>query len=220
MRRQSEHFGAYETDLRRLDREGLVYPAFMSRGEIRAHITEQEAAGGDWPRDPDGVPLYPGLDKALSQRKRTALIAEREPFAWRLDMAEALARIGEPLDWTEFSGEGLSRLARSRSARRSMGRRRPCAPRRADQLSSVGGRRRCAARGDPYRARPGPVSPRRRSIACCSNCSACRRRPIITTADPRAGRAKALQERRSTGIAALREQGETPETIRARVGLG
>ena len=68
VRRQSEHFAEYETCLRKLEREGLVYPAFMSRGEIRVHIAEQGAAGLDWPRDPDGVPLYPGLDKALSSR--------------------------------------------------------------------------------------------------------------------------------------------------------
>lgn len=108
VRRQSEHFADYAQNLRRLMDEGLVYPAFMSRGETRAHIVEQEAEGKSWPRDPDGVPLYPGLDKALSERKRAALIAEGKPFAWRLDMAAALARIGRPLAWTEFSAGDLS----------------------------------------------------------------------------------------------------------------
>ncbi len=84
VRRQSEHFSDYEQSLRRLMDEKPVYPAFMSRGEMRAHIVEQEAAGKSWPRDPDGVPLYPGLDKALSEKKRAALIDEesRSPGGW------------------------------------------------------------------------------------------------------------------------------------------
>ena len=112
VRRQSEHFADYEQSLRRLMDEGLVYPAFMSRGEMRAHIVEQEAAGKDWPRDPDGVPLYPGLDKALSGKKRAVLINEGKPFAWRLDMAAALARIGQPLAWSEFTADDPSVLSR------------------------------------------------------------------------------------------------------------
>lgn len=59
VRRQSEHFAEYEQILKRLIEEGLAYPAFMSRGEIRAHIAAYEAKGLRWPRDPDGVPLYP-----------------------------------------------------------------------------------------------------------------------------------------------------------------
>ncbi|MEQ1953664.1 tRNA glutamyl-Q(34) synthetase GluQRS [Mesorhizobium sp. CN2-181] len=110
VRRQSEHFADYDKSFRRLVDESLVYPAFMSRGEMRAHIVEQEAAGKSWPRDPDGVPLYPGLDKALPERKRAALMATGKPFAWRLDMAAALTRIGHPLEWTEFSADDPSAL--------------------------------------------------------------------------------------------------------------
>lgn len=110
VRRQSEHFSVYEQSLRRLMDEGLIYPAFMSRGEMRAHIVEQEAVGNSWPRDPDGVPLYPGLDKVLSEKKRAALIDEGKPFAWRLDMAAALARIGRSLEWMELSADDPSVL--------------------------------------------------------------------------------------------------------------
>ena len=38
VRRQSEHFPEYAKLLDRLIAEELVYPAFMSRGEMRAHI--------------------------------------------------------------------------------------------------------------------------------------------------------------------------------------
>ncbi|RUV54371.1 tRNA glutamyl-Q(34) synthetase GluQRS, partial [Mesorhizobium sp. M1A.F.Ca.IN.022.02.1.1] len=40
VRRQSEHFSEYRAVLDRLIAEELVYPAFMSRGEIRAFIAE------------------------------------------------------------------------------------------------------------------------------------------------------------------------------------
>ncbi len=103
VRRQSEHFAEYGRLLDRLVAEELVYPAFMSRGEIRAYIAEEEARGRAWPRDPDGVPLYPGLDKALTSRKRKRRMVEGDPFAWRLDMAAATARLAKSLTWTEFS---------------------------------------------------------------------------------------------------------------------
>ena len=108
VRRQSEHFAEYQAVLDRLIREDLVYPAFMSRGEIRAFIADSEKRGRDWPRDPDGVPLYPPADKALPVKERKRRIAENEPFAWRLDVDAAVVRVGRDLAWTEFSDETLS----------------------------------------------------------------------------------------------------------------
>ncbi|MBN9037789.1 MAG: tRNA glutamyl-Q(34) synthetase GluQRS [Rhizobiales bacterium] len=101
VRRQSEHFDDYRAALEALADEGLVYPAFMTRGEVRGHIAEAEAAGHHWRHDPDGVPLYPGLDRKLSRRERRRRIEAGEPFAWRLDMEAAMARAGAPLDWEE-----------------------------------------------------------------------------------------------------------------------
>ncbi|UCI27523.1 tRNA glutamyl-Q(34) synthetase GluQRS [Mesorhizobium sp. B2-8-5] len=106
VRRQSEHFAEYRAVLDRLIAEELVYPAFMSRGEIRAFIAE--TGGRDWPRDPDGVPLYPPLDKALPARERKRRIAENMPFAWRLDVEAAMARFAAGLSWAEFIDETMS----------------------------------------------------------------------------------------------------------------
>ncbi|MBZ9763784.1 tRNA glutamyl-Q(34) synthetase GluQRS [Mesorhizobium sp. CA8] len=106
VRRQSEHFAEYRDVLERLIAEELVYPAFMSRGEIRAFIAE--TGGRDWPRDPDGVPLYPPLDKALSARERKRRIADNMPFAWRLDVEAAMARVTAGLSWVEFTDETMS----------------------------------------------------------------------------------------------------------------
>ena len=105
VRRQSEHFLEYEAALQRLIREELVYPAFMSRGEIRAFIAEH---GRDWPRDPDGVPLYPATDKSLPVRERKRRMAEGAPFAWRLDVEAVIARLGRELSWTEYADDSLT----------------------------------------------------------------------------------------------------------------
>ena len=102
VRRQSEHFGDYRDALDRLAAAGLVYPSFESRAEIARLVAGREQTG-PWPRDPDGVPLYPGMAKELSEDERRRRMAV-EPYALRLDMAAALTRAGD-LDWTE-TGRG------------------------------------------------------------------------------------------------------------------
>lgn len=109
VRRQSEHFDEYESVLKKLIRAELVYPAFMSRGDIRAYISEAGDHGRTWPRDPDGVPHYPPADRNLTARERRRRMDSGAPFAWRLDVEAAMARIGEPLMWTEFADETLER---------------------------------------------------------------------------------------------------------------
>ena len=105
VRRQSEHFSAYREAIDRLSALNLVYPSFESRAEIARLVTEREKTA-PWPRDPDGAPLYPGSGKSLSLAEREALIASGAPFALRLDMATAMARVGS-LAWTEL-GAGPS----------------------------------------------------------------------------------------------------------------
>lgn len=102
VRRQSEHFAAYRASLDRLTGMGLVYPSFESRAEIARLVAAREQSG-PWPRDPDGVPLYPGAARELSAGERRRRMAG-EPYALRLDMAAALARVGE-LPWTD-TGRG------------------------------------------------------------------------------------------------------------------
>jgi len=102
VRRQSEHLAAYREALDRLAAMGLVYPSFESRGEIARLVAAREQTG-PWPRDPDGVPLYPGAAKQLSVDERERRM-EAEPYALRLDTAKALARVID-LHWTE-TGRG------------------------------------------------------------------------------------------------------------------
>jgi len=94
-RRQSDHMADYAGALERLDAEGLLYPCFCTRKEIRAEIARAAQA----PHGPEG-PLYPGTCRALSADQRRARRAQGEAYALRLDMARAAARAG-PLAWSE-----------------------------------------------------------------------------------------------------------------------
>jgi len=105
VRKQSEHFETYADALARLDTMGLIYPAFLTRGEVKAIVTEHEKAGTIWPRDPDGSPHYPERDKLRSAEERQSLIQQGVRHAWRLDMAKALELVDRPLSWQE-SGDG------------------------------------------------------------------------------------------------------------------
>lgn len=101
VRRQSAHFGDYRDALKVLVDADLVYPAFETRGDVRARVAETEAAGRPWPRDPDGVPLYPAGERDLTRAEREDLMRSGMPYAWRLDMEKALAHVGRPLTWIE-----------------------------------------------------------------------------------------------------------------------
>lgn len=100
VRRQSDHFADYARALDRLVDAGLAYPSFLSRGEARAIVAEAEAGGRRWPRDPDGVPLFPTVERRLGDAGRRRIEAG-EPYAWRLDVEAALAQAGRPLHWNE-----------------------------------------------------------------------------------------------------------------------
>ncbi|MBA4782950.1 MAG: tRNA glutamyl-Q(34) synthetase GluQRS [Rhizobiales bacterium] len=84
--RQSERFAAYESALAALHARDLLYPAFLSRNEIKAAIGDRHT----WPHDPDGAAHYPGQEKSWGTLRRNAEMQGGRPFAWRLDMAKAL----------------------------------------------------------------------------------------------------------------------------------
>jgi glutamyl-Q tRNA(Asp) synthetase len=103
VRRQSAHFDAYRSALDRLDAMGLIYPSFESRAEITRLVAERDRAG-PWPRDPDGIALYPGTAKAMPATERRRRLDAGDPFALRLDVAAAMGQAvpsGEPLTWSE-----------------------------------------------------------------------------------------------------------------------
>ncbi len=115
VRRQSQHLDDYQAAIERLSRAGLLYPAFESRSELARLVAARERIA-PWPRDPDGAPLYAGEANKLPPIERDRLIAQGVPFALRLDLAAALARVSSPLTWQEEGsgpdGEGGTVAAR------------------------------------------------------------------------------------------------------------
>jgi glutamyl-Q tRNA(Asp) synthetase len=99
VRRQSEHYEEYRSALARLEAMHLIYPSFETRAEI-ARLVAARDAQGPWPRDPDGVPLYPGTAKTISAAERKQRVDAGESYALRLDMQAAIKRAGD-LGWTE-----------------------------------------------------------------------------------------------------------------------
>jgi glutamyl-Q tRNA(Asp) synthetase len=99
VRRQSGHFADYATAIAELEAQKLLYPSFESRSELSALVAGLDRQGA-WPRDPDGAPIYPGRARKLSLAERERRRAAGEPFALRLAMDAAVARVGV-LTWTE-----------------------------------------------------------------------------------------------------------------------
>jgi glutamyl-Q tRNA(Asp) synthetase len=95
--RQSDRLGVYRQALDELRRQGLVYPCFCTRSQIRAEIEDAASA----PHGPSGEALYPGTCRAVAPRDAAARMSRGEPFAWRLDVAKASARTGV-LHWHDL----------------------------------------------------------------------------------------------------------------------
>jgi glutamyl-Q tRNA(Asp) synthetase len=100
VRRQSEHLDEYRLALARLEARRLTFPSFETRAEIARLVADRESHAR-WPRDPDGVPLYPGAARQMAADDREARIAHGEPYAIRLDMDRAI-------DWVREAGGELT----------------------------------------------------------------------------------------------------------------
>ncbi|MES0883775.1 tRNA glutamyl-Q(34) synthetase GluQRS [Roseibium sp. SCP14] len=112
--RQSENFSHYRSALEKLQDMGVVYPAYLTRAEIKRFVSSFEERGQAWPRDPDGAPVYPGDDAVLSDEERKKRADSDAPFALRLDMKAALQKLGKQLTWKEVGAEGKALFERSR----------------------------------------------------------------------------------------------------------
>jgi glutamyl-Q tRNA(Asp) synthetase len=97
VRRQSEHMDDYRAALGRLESLDVIYPCFCSRKAIEAEI----AAAAHAPHGPEGS-LYPGTCRNLPAAARADRIGRGDPYALRLDAAQA-ASIAGPLTWQEQS---------------------------------------------------------------------------------------------------------------------
>ncbi len=89
---QSRRFDVYAGVLERLRREGLLYPCFCTRTEIRAQVAEMGRA----PHATLGY-LYPGTCRSLPPDLVAERLARGDAHAWRLDMQRVQDLIGCPL---------------------------------------------------------------------------------------------------------------------------
>jgi glutamyl-Q tRNA(Asp) synthetase len=85
---QSRRRDAYVAAQSKLADMGLLYPCFCSRQAVTASARAP---------DPDGKPLYSGACRRLSPQARQIRIERGEPFALRMDMQQACARVSSPL---------------------------------------------------------------------------------------------------------------------------
>ncbi len=94
---QSAHLGAHAAVLARL----AATPCCAARGPGGAAAADRPRG----PRDPDGVPLYPGTCRELDTAERHRRLALAGGCALRLDMRRALAEVPAGLEWLEHGGE-------------------------------------------------------------------------------------------------------------------
>jgi len=96
VRRQSEHLADYADALARLEAQGLSYPCFCTRADIRAELGRIGGA-------PHGTvgPVYPGTCRGLSEDERASRLAAGQEHAIRLRMAEAVSRTGA-ISWHDL----------------------------------------------------------------------------------------------------------------------
>ena len=92
VRYQSRHMHDYTVVIDRLERLGLLYPCFCTRAKL------SKAPG---PKDPDGATVYPGYCRLMTKMERNRRMTAGEPYALRLDMAKAIVAAGPDLSFYE-----------------------------------------------------------------------------------------------------------------------
>lgn len=95
VRRQSDHLADYRAALERLNRLGVLYRCFRTRKEVLDEIG----------RAPHGAceASRPG---PLPPEAEAARLAEGRPFAWRLSLERARARLGPAFEALAFTEQG------------------------------------------------------------------------------------------------------------------
>ena len=107
--RQSTRYDVYQSALADLQKAYLIYPCFCTRRQMRQdwadslsapHLSERLFRSLVPGMGPDGL-LYQRRCAHLSADQRHDLIAQKRPYAWRLDMAQACKMAG-PLVWQDL----------------------------------------------------------------------------------------------------------------------
>ena len=113
IRRQSEYFNLYETHLKKLRDLDLVYPCWATRSEIKKTINNNKIKHSNWPIDPDGQYIYPGIYKNISPAERSGMMLSGKDFSWRLDIEKAINYAKDKIKSEIFFSEiGLEPIGR------------------------------------------------------------------------------------------------------------
>lgn len=213
VRRQSEHFAGYAAALDRLIEAGLVYRCFKTRKEVLDEIARAPHLALEGPEGPAfaGAPLPPADEEAL--------IAADTPFAWRLSISAAREKLGTTFERLAFmveNGAGVRTVKATPGifgdaviARKDSGTSYHLASVHDDALQGITH----VIRGEDLAAAahlhtllqtlldlPAPVYRHHRLVKDDS------------------GRRLAKRDKAAT-LCALREAGETPDSVRARLGF-
>jgi glutamyl-Q tRNA(Asp) synthetase len=202
VRRQSEHRADYAAALDRLKAKGVLYPCFCTRADIARFASA-----------PHGIePIYPGTCRGLSAEEVARRQAEGQAFALRLDAAKASALTG-PLEWRDLD-RGTFRVDPAAQgdvvlARKDIGTSYHLAVTLDDHLQGIT----LVTRGEDLL----PATPIHRLLQALLDLNVPDWRHHRLILDDEGGRlAKRTQ---AVAIRTMREAGQTPETLRARLGL-
>ena len=215
VRRQSEHLsripdGARTADPRGARLSGLHEP----RRDPRPSLPNTRPSGRGWPRDPDGVPLYPAVGQGAVAARTQA--ADRRGHALCLAAGHRTPRwrgVGRTLAWTEFADEDDFSEHDGRSPAAGLGRRRSSRAAKSRPATILSVVVDDALQGVSHVVRGLDLFAATACSACFSNFSGCPRRDyfhhrLILGPDGR----KLSKSLRITGLAALRQAARRPTT--------
>ncbi len=100
VRYQSRHLDAYQQAIIQLRDMDVIYPCFCTRKQVAREIAHMASA----PHSEDMLSEYPGICRNLQVDEQQQRM-QQEPFAWRLNVAKAMAHVGTNITWREESGK-------------------------------------------------------------------------------------------------------------------
>lgn len=103
VRRQSEHFAEYHAVLDQLAARGLVYRCFKTRREIAEDIARAPHHPGE---GPEGV-IYPGPSEPMSAEEEAERLEAGDAFSWRLSITACREYLGARFDQLSFLETGF-----------------------------------------------------------------------------------------------------------------
>jgi len=100
VRYQSRHLDAYQQAIIQLRDMDVIYPCFCTRKQVAREISHMASA----PHSEDILSEYPGICRNMQVDEQQQRM-QQEPFAWRLNVAKAMAHVGTSMTWREESGK-------------------------------------------------------------------------------------------------------------------